>query len=155
MKTSFSSVLYFSTALLVAAMTAGCTGVPQSADVNPEFREKMKGKTIGQATGDHGLWGQTEDSVGKKIVSGKTTKEEVRAVFGPCLKVQLSDSGETWTYESEVITIFSGSSYTRNKLVILFDDKGIVKRYSMNVDGCSRPMRPTRMSILPGSPRRR
>ncbi len=94
----------------------------------------MKGKTVAEATGDRALWGQTEESIAKQIFPGRTTKNEVRAMFGSSLKVVLSDSGETWTYESSVVTIFSGASYTRNTLVILFDDKGIVKRYSMNVD---------------------
>lgn len=94
----------------------------------------MEGKTIGEATGNPALWGQTEETIEKKILPGKTTKEQVRAIFGTSLKVVLTDTGETWTYESSVVTIFSGRSYTRNTLVILFDEKGVVKRYSMNVD---------------------
>jgi hypothetical protein len=112
---------------------AGCTGVPSSVVVNPEFREQMKGKTIGEAKGNPALWGQTEDTIAKKIFPGRTSKDEVRAIFGASLKVVLTETGETWNYESSVVTIFNGSSYTRNTLVILFDDKGIVKRYSMNV----------------------
>ena len=118
---------------LVVLTMAGCTGVPSSVDANPEFREQMKGKTIGEATGNPALWGQTEETIAKKIFPGKTTKDEVRAIFGASLKVVLTDSGETWNYESSVVTIFSGRSYTRSTLIILFDDKGIVKRYSMNV----------------------
>ncbi len=109
-----------------------CTGVPTSVEANPEFRKQMEGKTIGEATGNPSLWGQTEETIAKKIFPGKTTKDEVRAMFGASLKVVLTDTGETWTYESSVVTIFSGRSYTRNTLVLLFDDKGIVKRYSMN-----------------------
>jgi hypothetical protein len=107
--------------------------MPTSVAVNPEFRKQMEGKTVGEATGDQALWGQTEDTIAKKIFPGKTTKDEVRAIFGASLKVVLTDTGETWNYESSVVTIFSGSSYTRNTLIILFDDKAIVKRYSMNV----------------------
>ena len=129
-----SFYFYLIPVTVVIAASVGCTGVPASADVNPQFREQMKGKTIGETTGDRALWGQTEASIAKKIFPGKTTKEDVRALFGSCLRVVLSDTGETWTYASSVITIFSGSSYTRNTLVILFDDKGTVKRYSMNVD---------------------
>ena len=113
---------------------ASCTGVPTSVNVNPEFRKQMEGKTIGGSTGNPALWGQTEETIAKKIFPRMTTKEEVRAIFGGSLKVLLTDTGETWTYESSVVTIFPGSSYTRNTLVILFDDKGIVKRYSMNVN---------------------
>lgn len=125
--------LYLPILGLVVLNVTSCSGVPKSVDVNPEFRRQMEGKTIGEATGNKALWGQTEESIAKKIFPGKTTKEDVRTIFGVSLKVVLTDTGETWTYESSVVTIFSGSSYTRSTLVILFDDKGIVKRYSMNV----------------------
>jgi len=122
-------------AISIASLAStGCTGVPASVDVTPEFRKQMEGKTIGEATGNKALWGQTEETIAKKIFPGRTTKEEVRSIFGASLKVVLTDTGETWTYESSVVTIFAGSSYTRNTLVILFDDKGVVTRYSMNVD---------------------
>ena len=119
--------------LFLVAM-AGCTGLPKSTDANPEFRKQMEGKTIGEATGNSALWGQTEDSIAKKVFPGKTNKSDVRVIFGSADNVALSDTGEIWTYESSVVTIFSGASYTRNKLLILFDENGVVKRYSMNVD---------------------
>jgi len=125
--------LYFLMLGLVLLTMASCSGVPTSVAVNPEFRSQMEGKTIGEATGNQALWGQTEDTIAKKIFPGETTKGMVRAIFGASLNVVLTDTGETWNYESSVVTIFSGSSYTRNTLIVLFDDKGIVKRYSMNV----------------------
>lgn len=94
----------------------------------------MEGKTIGEATGNPALWGQTEETIAKKIFPGKTTKAEVRGLFGSTTKVALTDSGETWTYDSAVVTIFAGASYTQSTLLVLFDENGIVKRYSMNVD---------------------
>jgi hypothetical protein len=108
--------------------------VPSFNDVNPEFREKMDGRTIGEATGNRALWGQTEETIAKKIHPRRTTKKEVREIFGSSLDVELTDTGEIWNYESSVVTIFSGASYTRNSLIVLFDDQGVVKRYSMNVD---------------------
>jgi hypothetical protein len=94
----------------------------------------MEGKNIGEATGDAALWGQTEESISSKLFPGKTTTSEVRSLFGSTTKVSLTETGEIWTYESSVVTIFAGASYTRNTLLVLFDDKGIIKRYSLNVD---------------------
>ena len=119
---------------LVSSALTGCTGVPQSVDANPEFRKQMEGRTIGEATGDPALWGQTEESIARKILPGRTTKSEVRTMLGATTKVSLTESGETWVYESSVVTIFTGASYIRNMLLVLFDENGIVKRYSMNVD---------------------
>src|SRR5271170_413909 len=101
-------------AFLALLGVVGCTGVPASVDVNPEFRQQMKGKTVGEATGNPALWGQTEETIAKKIFLGKTTKAEVRAMFGASLKVVLTDTGETWDYESSVVTILSGANYTRS-----------------------------------------
>ncbi|OCW47647.1 hypothetical protein A6763_09330 [Aeromonas caviae] len=88
---------------------------------------------IGEATGDPSMWGQTEESIAKKIVPKKSTKDDVKRIFGSTTKVALTDTGETWTYESQVITIFSGASNTKNTLIVLFDTDGVVNRYSMNV----------------------
>ena len=121
--------------MTIATMLFGCSsGADFVPNVNPEFKEQMKGKTIAEATGTPSLWGQTETSVASKIKKGQTTKEEIKRVFGPTTNIALIDTGETWTYESSVVTIFSGASYTRNKLIVLFDDKGIVKNYAMTVD---------------------
>jgi hypothetical protein len=128
-KLNASAIIIFSTSIFV-----GCSGVPQAVDVNPEFRKQMEGKVIGEATGDTALWGQTEESVAKKIFPGKTTKSDIREIFGSTTKVALTETGETWAYESSVVTIMTGSSYTRNTLLVLFDENGVVRRYSMNVD---------------------
>lgn len=122
------------TALLIGATLIGCAGVPMSTNINPEFRKQMEGKTLGEATGTPALWGQTEETIAKKLFPGKTNKDDVRAIFGSTTKVALTDTGETWTYESSVVTIFTGASYTRNTLLVLFDGNGILRRYSMNVD---------------------
>jgi hypothetical protein len=59
MKSQVSLAFILVASLMIVTTFSGCTGVPASIDVNPEFREQMKGKTIGQATGDRMLWGQT------------------------------------------------------------------------------------------------
>lgn len=103
-------------------------------DPNPEFKNQMEGRTLGEAKGNPALWGQTEASIARKLFPGRTTKSDVKAIFGSTTNVVLTDNGETWAYESSVVTIFAGASYTRNTLFILFDERGMVKRYSMNVD---------------------
>ncbi|MFM4895618.1 MULTISPECIES: hypothetical protein [Aeromonas] len=119
--------------LVAGLLLSGCTGTALVPDVNPEFKQQMEGKMIGEATGDPSMWGQTEESIAKKIVPKKSTKDDVKRIFGSTTKVALTDTGETWTYESQVITIFSGASNTKNTLIVLFDTDGVVNRYSMNV----------------------
>ena len=54
--------------MTIATMLLGCSsGADFVPNVNPEFKEQMKGKTIGEATGTPSLWGQTETSVASKI----------------------------------------------------------------------------------------
>lgn len=120
--------------VIASASLMGCTVVPLMKDPNPEFKTQMEGKTLGEAKGNPALWGQTEESISKKIFIGRTTKSDIRAKFGSTTNVLLSENGENWTFESSVVTFFSSASYTKNTLIILFDNSGIVKRYSMNVD---------------------
>lgn len=133
MRITFRLTRFAPYALLLMLLQA-CTGVPLMKDPNPEFKKQMEGKTLGEAKGNPALWGQTEESIAKKLFPGRTTKADVRSLFGSTTNVSLTEGGETWTYESSVVTIFSGSSYTRNTLLVLFDENGVLKRYSMNVD---------------------
>lgn len=97
------------------------------------------------STGNESLRKETESSVTAKIVEGKTAKSEIRSMFGSPLKTSFTDGGlEIWTYELDkvhadaidyvpIVGLFGGSaSGVKKELVILFDDKGIVKRYSMS-----------------------
>ena len=111
---------------------SGCTGIPSSTDVNPEFRAQMEGKVLGEAKGAPSLWGQTEESISQKVFPNKSTKSDVKRMFGSTSNIRLTETAETWIYKSSVVTIFSGASYTQNTLIILFDENGVVKRYSMN-----------------------
>jgi len=127
------SILLLISVLGMFAIT-GCTGIPDSVDVNPEFRSEMEGKTLSEATGTPALWGQTEDSIAKKIFPSKTSKNEIKMIFGSTNNVKLTETAETWTYKSSVVTIFESASYTKNTLIVLFDNDGIVKRYTMVSD---------------------
>jgi len=97
------------------------------------------------SAGNDSLRQESEASISQKIVEGKTTKAQVRADFGSPLKTSFTDSGlEIWEYDLAKMSadavdyipfvgMFGGSaSGTQKQLVLLFDDKGIVKRCSMS-----------------------
>jgi len=114
--------LHTSAVLLLAAALAGCA-----------------------ATGNEKLKAESESSVNQKLVEGKTTKQEVRAIFGSPLKTTFTDSGlEIWTYEfvnvsADAVSFIpivgsfgSSASGTKKELVVLFDKAGLIQRYSMS-----------------------
>ncbi len=97
------------------------------------------------SVGNESLRQETEATISQKIVEGKTAKTEVRSMFGSPASTSFTDAGlEIWKYELSkmsadavnfipVVNLFGRShSGTKKELVILFDDKGIVKRYSMS-----------------------
>jgi outer membrane protein assembly factor BamE (lipoprotein component of BamABCDE complex) len=97
------------------------------------------------STGNETLRAETEASMGQKITEGKTTKAEVRAMFGSPLKTSFTNGGlEIWNFEFSnvsadavsyipIVSMFGGSASGKKKeLVVLFDDKDVVKRYSMS-----------------------
>jgi outer membrane protein assembly factor BamE (lipoprotein component of BamABCDE complex) len=80
-----------------------------------------------------------------KMTEGKTSKAEVKALFGSPLKTNFTDGGlEIWNFEFTnvsldavsyvpIVNLFGGTSSGKKKeLVVLFDQSGIVKRYSMS-----------------------
>lgn len=97
------------------------------------------------SVGNEQLRDETETSVQGKISEGKTTKAEVRAIFGSPLKTSFTDGGlEVATYEFTnvsadaisfipIVNLFGASASGKKKeLVILFDKSGVVQRYSMS-----------------------
>lgn len=97
------------------------------------------------SSGNEVLRKESEASINQKIVEGKTTKQEVKAIFGSPLKTSFTDGGlEVWNYEFSnvsadaisyvpIVSMFGGSSSGKKKeLVLLFDMNNIVKRYSMS-----------------------
>jgi len=96
-------------------------------------------------SGNETLKQVSETSITTMIVEGQTTKADVKKQFGSPLKTTFTDGGlETWTYEFSkvhltgksyipIVNIWaSGTTGTKKELVVLFDEKGIVKRYAMN-----------------------
>jgi len=83
--------------------------------------------------------------VAQKVVEGKTTREEIRAQFGSPAKTSFTEGGlEIWNYEFAnvsadavnfipIVNLFGTSaSGTKKELVVLFDENGLVRRYSMS-----------------------
>lgn len=110
------------TATIAAALISGCASV-----------------------GNETLRKESEATVTQKLVEGKTTKAEVRALFGSPVKTSFTDGGlEMWNYEFTnvsadaisyvpIVNLFGGSASGKKKeLVILFDQSSVVKRYSMS-----------------------
>ena len=100
-------------------------------------------------TGNESLKNATESQVKKQITIGVTTKDQVQAMFGSPFKTSYTDNGSLiWTYQyddtsaltietvgSAILTLGlagSKSKGTRNELVILFDEKDIVKKFNMS-----------------------
>lgn len=97
------------------------------------------------SSGNDSLRKETESSISEKIAEGKTTKEEVRSMFGSPISSSFTDGGlEVWKYVLAkmsadavsyipIVSLFgSSTSGTKKELTILFDDKGVVKKYSMS-----------------------
>lgn len=95
--------------------------------------------------GNESLRRESEATIPQKLVEGRTTKADVRVMFGSPVTTSFTDAGlEIWKYElskmsADAVTFvpivnFFGSSMsgTKKELVILFDEKGILKRYSMS-----------------------
>ncbi len=97
------------------------------------------------STGNDSLRKATEESVSKKIVDGKTTKAEIKEMFGSPVSTNYTDSGfEIWKYELEKVSpdainfipyvniLVAGSSGVKKELTILFDDEDRVKKFNMS-----------------------
>ena len=97
------------------------------------------------SSGNQSLKKETESSVNQKIAVGRTSKREVRAHFGSPFQTSFTDGGlEIWTYELAkmkadavnyipLVGLFgSSASGTKKQLVILFDEKDMVKKFSMS-----------------------
>ena len=95
--------------------------------------------------GNESLRNETEASVSQKIMKGKTTKTDVKAMFGSPISTSYTDGGlEIFTYTFDTMKLDASSyipvvgslgtsaSGTRKELVILFDDNDVVKKFNMS-----------------------
>ena len=100
-------------------------------------------------TGNKSVKNITTEEVDSKIKVGVTTQEEVRGMFGGALMTSFTDGGlAVWTYQYDDTSAFTKetvasavltfglagtkSKGTRTRLIILFDEKNIVKNYSIS-----------------------
>lgn len=91
----------------------------------------------------------SEEQVNSAIVVGKTTRNEVRAMFGSPLETTYTDGGlEIWKYTFEDVTAFNAANVasqtltlglagsrvtgTQKELIILYNDNYTVKRFNMS-----------------------
>jgi outer membrane protein assembly factor BamE (lipoprotein component of BamABCDE complex) len=97
------------------------------------------------SAGNKVLKNEDAKSVAAKIEKGKTTKADVRRMFGDPMTTSYTDSGnEIWKYEFTkthskvvnfipVVNLFkSGAEGKKKELVVFFDQNGVVKNYSMS-----------------------
>lgn len=97
------------------------------------------------SVGNESLRRETESSVAQKIVQGKTSKSEVRSMFGSPTKTTFTDGGlEVWNYDFSnvsadaisyvpIVNLFGASASGKKKeLVVMYDTTDIVKRFSMS-----------------------
>jgi outer membrane protein assembly factor BamE (lipoprotein component of BamABCDE complex) len=85
------------------------------------------------SSGNKAIKEENQASISEKIVKGKTTKEEIKAIFGDPVSVGFTDSGkEYWNYVFTK-THKSGAKCKMKQLVIMFDDTGeVVMNYSLH-----------------------
>jgi hypothetical protein len=97
------------------------------------------------SVGNESLRKETETSVSQKIVQGKTTKPEIKAMFGSPTKTTFTDGGlEVWNYDFSnvsadaisyvpIVNLFGASASGKKKeLVVMYDASDVVKRFSMS-----------------------
>ena len=97
----------------------------------------------GVRSGNTQLENKSISQISKKLIKGKTTQAEVKALFGEPQSVGMTPNGEVyWSYTYlkanptaatyiPVVGAFVGGSKSKIKtLTIYFDKKGVVKNYS-------------------------
>lgn len=96
------------------------------------------------SSGNKHLQKETETSVQAKIIEGKTTKSEVKGMFGSPEGVNFTDGGnEIWKYAFAKVKVsgktfipfyglfHNGASGTKKELTILFNGD-VVNKYTMS-----------------------
>ena len=102
------SSLLLHTWLVVALCTAGCSTLPDTADI-PSVRNARAAVTI-----------------------GKSTKADVEAALGKALIVSFDSGYEVWIYREKSaaagVGLFGQSAKEKSELVLLFEPAGILKK---------------------------
>jgi outer membrane protein assembly factor BamE (lipoprotein component of BamABCDE complex) len=64
------------------------------------------------------------------IQIGETTREQIRAMFGPPWRTGIEDGRQTWTYARYRYALFSAAE--TEDLIVRFDAQGVVVSYAFN-----------------------
>lgn len=96
------------------------------------------------SAGNESLRHETSETLESKLEKGKTTKQQVQLALGDPSSTDYTDSGnEIWKYQHmratakaanfiPVVDLLAGGQDVKKKqLSLFFDDKGILKNYSM------------------------
>jgi len=97
------------------------------------------------SVGNESIADATHESVSGQLIKGKTTQENVRAVYGDPTTTSFTDSGnEIWEYDFTrmhskptnfipyVNLIHSGAEGDKKSLVIFFDRSKVVRQYTIS-----------------------
>ena len=104
------------------------------------------GLLVGCASGgSQAIKNETPSTISSKIIEGKTTATEIKAMFGGPTSTSLTESGfDIWQYSFDkishdavsyipVVGMFAGSaSGTSKTLTVLFDEHSVVKKAKMS-----------------------
>jgi outer membrane protein assembly factor BamE (lipoprotein component of BamABCDE complex) len=100
------------------------------------------------SSGNRSILKETSDTVAEKITKGKTTKDEVHAIYGDPLKTEFNANGDLmWTYSITkqkkvggdfVVCLFTLGIVCKNHddvkhLVVLFDKNNVVLNYDLTI----------------------
>ena len=97
------------------------------------------------SVGNDSIADATPETVSGQLIKGKTTQDNVRAVYGDPAKTSFTDSGnEIWEYDFSrmhakptnfipyVNLISSGAEGDKKSLVIFFDKTKVVRQYTVS-----------------------
>ena len=97
------------------------------------------------SSGNQSIADATHESVSAQLIKGKTTQENVRAIFGDPATTSFTDSGnEIWQYDFSrmhskptnfipyVNLIHSGAEGDKKSLVVFFDKSKVVRQYTIS-----------------------
>ena len=97
------------------------------------------------SVGNESIADATSESVSAQLIKGRSTQENVRALYGDPVKTSFTDTGnEIWEYEFSrlhskpqnfipyVNLVSSGAEGDKKSLVIFFDKTKVVRQYTIS-----------------------
>ena len=97
---------------------------------------------VGCAMGNTSIANEDSTSMAKKLIVGKTTRNDVQAMFGAPMEKGTQNGREFWSYRTlqtsartfiPFVGLATGSSGTDGKdLMIYFDKSGLVTSYDLS-----------------------